>query len=47
MEKGEGRGTGNFLELDAGIVKGNYPGRGKWTSYGTKDEEAIIKVMGK
>ena len=47
MEKGDGRGTGNFLELDAGIGKGNHPGRGKWSTYGTKDEEVITKVMGK
>jgi hypothetical protein len=46
MEKSDGRGTGNFLELDASCSGVQPLGRGKWAIHGTKDEEIIAKVMG-
>ena len=49
MEKGEGRGTGNFLELDPSLARAatGAPSRGKWTTQGSKDEDVITKVIGK
>ena len=50
MEKGEGRGTGNFLELEGGLARsggGQQAPRGKWALHASKEDDVINKVIGK